>query len=110
MVLEEGVFIFFQIDGYVKFSQYRVEILKFKNKEMKELFDVGFGIYYVGMLRIDRNMMEKMFGDGCINVLCCILILVWGVNFLVYVVIIKGIQVYDIGKGLFMDFFVLDVF
>lgn len=68
MALEEGVSTFFQTDGHAKFSQYRAEISKSKNKEMKELFDAGFGIHHAGMLRSDRNMMEKMFGDGCINV------------------------------------------
>ncbi|KIR59260.1 RNA helicase [Cryptococcus bacillisporus CA1873] len=109
MALEEGVSTFFQTDGHAKFSQYRAEISKSKNKEMKELFDAGFGIHHAGMLRTDRNMMEKMFGDGCINVLCCTSTLAWGVNLPAHAVVIKGTQVYDTGKGSFMDLSVLDV-
>jgi antiviral helicase SLH1 len=35
---------------------------------MKQLFDDGFGIHHAGMLRADRNMMEKMFNAKAIKV------------------------------------------
>ncbi|WVO18470.1 hypothetical protein L204_106187 [Cryptococcus depauperatus] len=109
MAIEEGISTFIQTDQHTKFSQYRSEISRSRNKEMKELFDAGFGIHHAGMLRTDRNMMEKMFGDGCINVLCCTSTLAWGVNLPAHAVIIKGTQVYDNDKGAFMDLSVLDV-
>jgi hypothetical protein len=39
-----------------------------RNKEMKQLFDLGFGIHRAGMLRSDRNVMERMFGTRAIKV------------------------------------------
>ena len=35
---------------------------------MRQLFDVGFGIHHAGMLRSDRNMMERMFEARAIKV------------------------------------------
>ncbi|ODN73401.1 hypothetical protein L202_07927 [Cryptococcus amylolentus CBS 6039] len=109
MAAEEGISTFFQADANPKFGNHRQEMSKSKNKELKELFDAGFGIHHAGMLRSDRNMVEKMFGDGCINVLCCTSTLAWGVNLPAHAVIIKGTQVYDSSKGAFQDLSVLDV-
>jgi replicative superfamily II helicase len=44
------------------------ELAKSKNREMKELFQYGFGIHHAGMLRTDRTLTEKMFADGLIRV------------------------------------------
>ncbi|KIR71630.1 RNA helicase [Cryptococcus deuterogattii CA1014] len=63
MALEEGVSTFFQTDGHAKFSQYRAEISKSKNKEMKELFDAGFGIHHAGSF-MDLSVLDvlQIFG------------------------------------------------
>jgi hypothetical protein len=47
---------------------FRREVGLSRNKEMKQLFDYGFGIHHAGMLRSDRNMMERMFEANCIKV------------------------------------------
>lgn len=62
-----------------------------KVREIRDLVLKGLGIYYVGMVRLDWNLMERLFGEGVIKVLCCMVMLVWGVNLLVVVVVIKGI-------------------
>ncbi|KAK8853378.1 hypothetical protein IAR55_004082 [Kwoniella newhampshirensis] len=109
MAVEEGVSTFFETIEHPKYGLYKRDIGTSRNKEMKELFDAGFGIHHAGMLRSDRNMMERMFEDNCINVLCCTSTLAWGVNLPAHAVVIKGTQVYDSGKGAFMDLSVLDV-
>ncbi|WWC64778.1 uncharacterized protein I303_107390 [Kwoniella dejecticola CBS 10117] len=109
MAIEEGVSNFFEKLDHPKFGLYKRDIGTSRNKEMKELFDAGFGIHHAGMLRSDRNMMERMFEDNAINVLCCTSTLAWGVNLPAHAVIIKGTQVYDSNKGSFMDLSVLDV-
>ncbi|KIJ27619.1 hypothetical protein M422DRAFT_271165 [Sphaerobolus stellatus SS14] len=76
---------------------------------MKELFNDGFGIHHAGMLRLDRNMMERMFEAKAIKVLCCTTTLVWGVNLPAHAVIIKGTQLYDSSRGASVDLSVLDV-
>lgn len=41
---------------------------KSRNKQLVELFNAGFGIHHAGMLRSDRSMVEKLFGQGLIKV------------------------------------------
>ncbi|KAI8847431.1 Sec63 Brl domain-containing protein [Chytridium lagenaria] len=85
------------------------ELQKSRNKELKELFAYGFGIHHAGMLRSDRNLVEKFFAKGLMRVLCCTATLAWGVNLPAYAVVIKGTQLYDAQKGSFIDLSILDV-
>lgn len=109
MATEEGVLDLFDTREHPKFQFYRRDVATSRNKEMKELFDSGFGIHHAGMLRSDRNMMERMFEDQSIKVLCCTSTLAWGVNLPAHAVVIKGTNVYDSGRGAFVDLSVLDV-
>ncbi|KAF8897419.1 Sec63 Brl domain-containing protein [Infundibulicybe gibba] len=99
----------FSCETHPQWSIFRRNIGESRNKEMKQLFDRGFGIHHAGMLRSDRNMMERMFEARAIKVLCCTATLAWGVNLPAHAVIIKGTQVYDSSKGAFVDLSVLDV-
>ncbi|KAG6868445.1 hypothetical protein C0993_002583 [Termitomyces sp. T159_Od127] len=99
----------FICEDHPQYSMFRRSIGESRNKEMKQLFDHGFGIHHAGMLRSDRNMMERMFEARAIKVLCCTATLAWGVNLPAHAVIIKGTQVYDSSKGAFVDLSVLDV-
>jgi antiviral helicase SLH1 len=69
--MEEGMSTFFEPTDHPKYGIYRRDISTSRNKEMKELFDAGFGIHHAGMLRSDRNMMERMFEDQAIKVCHC---------------------------------------
>lgn len=109
MAMEESSIDLFDNHDHPKFQLYRRDIGTSRNREMKELFDYGFGIHHAGMLRSDRTMMERMFEDNAIKVLCCTSTLAWGVNLPAHAVIIKGTNVYDSGKGAFVDLSVLDV-
>lgn len=66
--LEEGALDDFDSSGHPSFEHFRRELSTSRNKEMKQLFDSGFGIHHAGMLRSDRNMMERMFEARAINV------------------------------------------
>lgn len=124
----EGDTVSFDPRTHPQFEFFRREIGTSRNKEMKQLFDYGFGIHHAGMLRSDRNMMERMFEANCIKVsigrytrkgggftrfgfqvLICTATLAWGVNLPAHAVVIKGTQVYDAGKGNFVDLSILDV-
>ncbi|KAL7747290.1 putative steryl acetyl hydrolase mug81 [Sorochytrium milnesiophthora] len=94
------------IEGYAKAW---AEVSKSRNRELKDLFQKGFGIHHAGMLRADRNLVERMFESGFIKVLCCTATLAWGVNLPAHAVIIKGTDVYDAQKGSFVDLSILDV-
>ncbi|GJE84444.1 Sec63 domain-containing protein [Phanerochaete sordida] len=105
----EGSLDEFSCEDHPSYSMFKRDIGQSRNKEMKQLFDAGFGIHHAGMLRTDRNMMERMFEARAIKVLCCTATLAWGVNLPAHAVIIKGTQVYDSAKGAFTDLSVLDV-
>ncbi|KAJ7068154.1 Sec63-domain-containing protein [Mycena amicta] len=107
--LREGNLDDFSCEDHTQWSSFRKSIGESRNREMKELFDLGFGIHHAGMLRSDRNMMERMFEARAIKVLCCTATLAWGVNLPAHAVVIKGTQVYDSAKGAFVDLSVLDV-
>lgn len=85
------------------------DMTRSKNKEMRELLPQGMGIHNAGLLRSDRNLTERLFGEGVIRVLCCTATLAWGVNLPAAAVIIKGTQLYDPSKGGFTDLGILDV-
>ena len=67
------------------------------------------GIHHAGMLRSDRNLVEKYFSQGLIKVLCCTATLAWGVNLPAHAVIIKGTEIYNAKHGSFVDVGILDV-
>ena len=86
----------FSCEDHPSHRLFRRDIAESRNQEMRQLFDFGFGIHHAGMLRSDRNMMERMFGARAIKVflsqffpakligrrqvLCCTATLAWGVN------------------------------
>lgn len=67
-IIDDGKADAFDPTEHPKFEAFRREISTSRNKEMKELFDQGFGIHHAGMLRTDRNMMERMFEAKAIKV------------------------------------------
>ncbi|EIW82415.1 Sec63-domain-containing protein [Coniophora puteana RWD-64-598 SS2] len=99
----------YSCEDHPQWALFRRSIGESRNKEMKQLFDHGFGIHHAGMLRSDRNLMERMFEARAIKVLCCTATLAWGVNLPAHAVVIKGTQIYDSSKGSFSDLSVLDV-
>ncbi|PWN54230.1 Sec63-domain-containing protein [Violaceomyces palustris] len=96
-------------EDHPRFSFFKKELSSSRNREMRELFEGGFGIHHAGMLRSDRNLSERMFEAGVTRVLCCTATLAWGVNLPAYAVVIKGTEVYDSAAGKFVDLSILDV-
>lgn len=70
---------------------------------LKDLLPFGFAIHHAGMNREDRSLVEDLFGDGHIQVLCCTATLAWGVNLPAHTVIIKGTQTYNPEKGRWVE-------
>ena len=73
LALKEAAMIDGSIDDFScaddpKWDFYRRDIGQSRNKEMKELFDSGFGIHHAGMLRSDRNLTERLFLEKAIKV------------------------------------------
>ena len=80
-----------------------------KSKDIRQLLPMGLGVHHAGMARSDRNLMERLFGEGVLRVLCCTATLAWGVNLPAAAVVIKGTQVYSSQHGRFVDLGILDV-
>ena len=71
------------------FSLLLSQVSKSRNKQLRDLFHDGFSIHHAGMLRQDRNLVERLFSEGLIKVLVCTATLAWGVNLPAHAVIIK---------------------
>ncbi|EDQ88536.1 uncharacterized protein MONBRDRAFT_26326, partial [Monosiga brevicollis MX1] len=96
-------------DAGVEYESAKKAIMNSRNKQLKELFSKGFAIHHAGMMRSDRNLVEKYFAKKLIKVLCCTATLAWGVNLPAHAVVIKGTQLYDAQQGNFVDLGILDV-
>jgi len=99
----------FQPDESSSLVVARNAVSKSRNKQLVELFGMGIGFHHAGMLRSDRNLVEKAFSQGHMKVLVCTATLAWGVNLPAHGVIIKGTEIYDSKRGTFVDVGILDV-
>jgi len=87
----------------------REELAGVKHADLKEVLQYGFAIHHAGMARVDRELVEDLFADGHISVLCCTATLAWGVNLPAHAVIIRGTQIYNPSKGRWAELSPLDV-
>ncbi|KAL2142769.1 hypothetical protein VTI28DRAFT_786 [Corynascus sepedonium] len=99
----------FDPSDHEKFEQAMKDVKSTKAREIRDLVPKGLGIHHAGMARSDRNLMERLFAEGIIKVLCCTATLAWGVNLPAAAVVIKGTQVYSAQDGKFVDLGILDV-
>ena len=90
-------------------SSFNSQFAKSRSKQLHNLFLQGFSIHHAGMLRADRNLVEKAFTAGAVKVLVCTATLAWGVNLPARCVVIKGTSVWDSSSGGFTDLGILDV-
>ena len=99
----------FDPSGHPGYEVALKEMKTSRGRELRELLPKGIGIHHAGMARADRNLIEKLFGNGVLKVLCCTATLAWGVNLPAAAVVIKGTQVYSAQEGKFIDLGILDV-
>lgn len=96
-------------DGGATQEILREETAGIKNADLKDVLQYGFAIHHAGMGREDRELVEDLFADRHIAVLCTTATLAWGVNLPAHAVIIKGTQIYDPSKGRWAELSPLDV-
>ncbi|KAI0482462.1 Sec63 Brl domain-containing protein [Xylariaceae sp. FL0804] len=99
----------FEPHAHPYYEQAVREMKTCKARELRDLLPKGLGIHHAGMARSDRNIMERLFAEGVLKVLCCTATLAWGVNLPAAAVVIKGTQVYSAQEGKFVDLGILDV-
>ncbi|KAI1367120.1 Sec63 Brl domain-containing protein [Xylaria arbuscula] len=99
----------FDPQGHPYYEQAVRDMKQSKARELRDLLPKGLGIHHAGMTRSDRNLMERLFAEGVLKVLCCTATLAWGVNLPAAAVVIKGTQVYSAQDGKFVDLGILDV-
>lgn len=92
-----------------RYTYYHDRVQRSRNHQLIKLFDHCMGIHHAGMRRADRSLVEEMFADGIIKILCCTSTLAWGVNLPAHGVIIKGTELYDASRGGWVDIDILDV-
>lgn len=109
MAAEEGCEDLFSCHEHEDYSNALRDMKHARARELRDLFASGFGTHHAGMSRSDRNLMERMFTEGLIKVLCCTATLAWGVNLPAAAVVIKGTQLYNPQEGKFVDLSILDV-
>lgn len=59
----------FAVDKEPRFKLAMDAVSKSRNRELQQLFPHGFSMHHAGMLRSDRNIVERNFSDGLIRVL-----------------------------------------
>ncbi|KAF2766453.1 Sec63-domain-containing protein [Teratosphaeria nubilosa] len=106
---EEALNDLFDPTGHEGYSNAIRDVKQSKGKEIRELVAKGLGTHHAGMPRSDRNLIERLFAEGVIKVLCCTATLAWGVNLPAAAVVIKGTQLYSAEAGKFVDLGILDV-
>jgi replicative superfamily II helicase len=80
-----------------------------RDKNLRRLCQSCVGFHHAGMVRADRNCVEKMFKNGDVKILLATATLAWGVNLPAYAVIIKGTDIYDPNQLESRDLSILDV-
>ena len=109
MATEQGLADLLDPSQHENFSNAMRDVKTSKGREIRELVAKGMGTHHAGMPRSDRNLIERLFADGVLKVLCCTATLAWGVNLPAAAVIIKGTQLYSAEAGKFIDLGILDV-
>ncbi|CAN8069300.1 unnamed protein product [Agarophyton chilense] len=85
------------------------KVSKSKSADIRELCSKGIGIHNAGLFRPDRQLVEELFSEGVIRLLCCTATLAWGINLPARTVVIMGTEVYNNQKGAFEQLGMLDV-
>ena len=109
LALEKEEHTLFVRDGSATQEILRDEVSEVKNADLKEVLPYGFAIHHAGMCRSDRELVEDLFADGHIAIMCCTATLAWGVNLPAHAVILRGTQIYDPKKGRWAELSPLDV-
>ncbi|VDM17646.1 unnamed protein product [Hydatigera taeniaeformis] len=106
---QSGDLEYFQVPPNCKTSDFIKRTARVSDLALRELAPRGVGCHHAGMLRPDRSLVERLFGEGALRVLVCTATLAWGVNLPAHAVVIKGTRIYDPDRSDYVDLDILDV-
>lgn len=79
------------------------------SRDLQEVVPSGFGIHHAGLNRDERSVVEDLFAQGHLQVLCSTATLAWGVNLPAHTVVIKGTETYSPEKGAWVQLLPQDI-
>ncbi|RUS26117.1 Sec63 Brl domain-containing protein [Jimgerdemannia flammicorona] len=109
MALEKDTIVQFLRQDSASREILQSEAASVKDPNLADLLPYGLAVHHAGMTRADRTLVEELFADGHIRVLCSTATLAWGVNLPAHAVIIKGTQIYSPEKGRWVELSPQDV-
>ncbi|RUS18546.1 Sec63 Brl domain-containing protein [Endogone sp. FLAS-F59071] len=109
MALEHNTVAQFMRQDSASHEVLKTEAASVKDPNLADLLPYGFAVHHAGMTRADRTLVEELFADGHVRVLCSTATLAWGVNLPAHAVIIKGTQIYSPEKGKWVELSPQDV-
>lgn len=80
-----------------------------RDENLKETLPFGVGLHHAGLCANDRMIVERLFAQEKIQILCSTSTLAWGVNLPAYLVIVKGTEFFDGLQCRFIDYPITDV-
>jgi len=91
-------------------SEYAEGVSKtLRDSSLQHTITFGIGLHHAGLSTTDREVVEKMFLDGDIQILVATATLAWGVNLPAHLVIVKGTEYFDGKTSRYVDYPVTDV-
>nr|XP_027202862.1 putative U5 small nuclear ribonucleoprotein 200 kDa helicase [Dermatophagoides pteronyssinus] len=92
------------------FSEFLTEkSANFEDNTLKVLVKYAIAFHHAGLSRNDRDLIESMFFQGHIKLICCTSTLAWGVNLPAHTVIIKGLEYYNSDQKKIVELNDLDI-
>ena len=79
------------------------------DEALRHTITFGIGLHHAGLTSRDREVVEKLFLDGHIQVLIATATLAWGVNLPAHLVIVKGTEFFDGKLSRYVDYPVTDI-
>ncbi|KAK8810576.1 hypothetical protein WA158_007151 [Blastocystis sp. Blastoise] len=80
-----------------------------KDDSLRQCLQFGIGLHHAGLNSSDRLIVERLFAQEKILVLCSTSTLAWGVNLPAYMVVIKGTEFFDKKTCRYIDYPITDV-
>uniref|UniRef100_A0A7S3G5F7 RNA helicase n=1 Tax=Palpitomonas bilix TaxID=652834 RepID=A0A7S3G5F7_9EUKA len=80
-----------------------------RDTSLQHTLAYGIGLHHAGLIDSDKELVERLFVEGKIQILVSTSTLAWGVNFPAHLVVVKGTEYYDGKTKRYVDYPITDV-